>query len=429
MELLFLILGIILGAAGIWFIMKSRSTSDSKIYEEKLNSLSRQYGDIKDQINEKESALFELHGQLASKTADNKNLEEKLTLQKREIEQLQERFSIEFKNLANEILEEKTKKFTEQNKTNLDQLLKPLGEKIRDFQKKVEETYDKEAQQRFSLKEEVKRLAELNQQVSKEASNLTRALKGESKTQGNWGEVILESILEKSGLVKDREYFIQQSFTDQNGKRLQPDVVVSYPGDRSIVVDSKVSLTAYEKYTATDDPVLQEKELKSHIQSIKNHIVDLSGKNYQDIYSLHSLDFVMMFLPVEPAYYLAIQQEPDLWNFAYERRILLISPTNLIAALKMVESMWRQEYQSNNARLIAQKSGDMYDKFVGLVGDLIDVGNKLKTTQKSYEDAMNKLSTGKGNLVKRAEDLKELGLKTKKEMPKAVIERATRIEE
>ncbi len=429
MEILFFILGIALGAAGIWFILKNRSASDSRIYEEKINSISQQYSELKNQMNEKESALFELHGQLASRTADNKNLEEKLVLQKKEVEQLQERFSIEFKNLANEILEEKTKKFTEQNKTSLDQLLKPLGEKIRDFQKKVEETYDKEAQQRFSLKEEVKRLAELNQQVSKEASNLTRALKGESKTQGNWGEVILESILEKSGLVKDREYFIQQSYTDQEGKRLQPDVIVSYPGERSIIVDSKVSLTAYEKYTATDDPGLQEKELKNHIQSIKNHIIDLSSKNYQDIYSIHSLDFVMMFLPVEPAYYLAIQQEPELWNFAYDRRILLISPTNLIAALKMVESMWRQEYQSNNAQLIAQKSGDMYDKFVGLVSDLIDVGNKLKTTQKSYEDAMNKLSAGKGNLVKRAEDLKELGLKTKKEIPKAVIERATRIEE
>jgi DNA recombination protein RmuC len=428
MEIVFLILGIALGAAGIWFILRNRSASDSRIYEEKINSISQQYIELKNQMSEKESALFELHGQLASRTADNKNLEEKLVLQKKEVEQLQERFSIEFKNLANEILEEKTKKFTEQNKTNLDQLLKPLGEKIRDFQKKVEETYDKEAQQRFSLKEEVKRLAELNQQVSKEAGNLTRALKGESKTQGNWGEVILESILEKSGLMRDREYFIQQSYTDQDGKRLQPDVIVSYPGERNIIVDSKVSLTAYEKYTATDDPGLQEKELKNHIQSIKNHIIDLSSKNYQDIYSIHSLDFVMMFLPVEPAYYLAIQQEPELWNYAYDRRILLISPTNLIAALKMVESMWRQEYQSNNALMIAQKSGDMYDKFVGLVSDLIDVGNKLKTTQKSYEDAMNKLSTGKGNLVKRAEDLKDLGLKTKKEIPKAVIERSTRID-
>ncbi len=426
MDILFLILGILIGGAGIWFIMKNRLTGENKIYEEKINSISQQYGDIKNQLTEKESALYELHGQLASKTSDNRNMEEKLAQQKKDIEQLQERFSLEFKNLANEILEEKTKKFTEQNRTNLDQLLKPLGEKIKDFQKKVEETYDKEAQQRFSLKEEVKRLAELNQQVSKEASNLTRALKGESKTQGNWGEMILESILEKSGLVKNREYFIQQSFTDERGKRLQPDVVVSYPGERSIVIDSKVSLTAYEKYIASDSQEQQEKELKNHIQSIKNHIIDLGSKNYQDIYLLHSLDFVMMFLPVEPAYYLAIQQEPELWNFAYERRILLISPTNLIAALKMVESMWRQEYQSNNARLIAQKSGEMYDKFVGLISDLTDVGNKLKSTQKSYEDAMNKLTTGKGNLVKRAEDLKELGLKTRKEIPKAIIERSTR---
>ncbi|MBN2347633.1 MAG: DNA recombination protein RmuC [Bacteroidales bacterium] len=424
MEILFLIVGLITGIAGTYLVFYFKSSSSDKIFSERIQSLSDLLNENKLEISAKEKAIIELNSHLAAKTSDFNNLKEKLEEQKAELDKIQERFSVEFKNLANEILEEKTKKFTEQNRTSLDQLLKPLGEKIKEFEKKVEETYDKEAQQRFSLKEEVKRLAELNQQVSKETNNLTKALKGDSKTQGNWGEVLLESILEKSGLTKDREYFIQSSFTTQDGKRLQPDIVVSYPGDRSIIIDSKVSLTAYEQYVAADNENEKDKALKNHLISIKNHINELSLKKYQDIYTLNSLDFVMLFMPIEPAYFLAIQNETNLWAYAYERRILLISATNLIAALKMIESMWRQEYQNNNARLIAQKSGDLYDKFVGLVEDLIDVGNRLKMTQKSYEDAMNKLSSGKGNLIKRAEDLKDLGLKTKKDLPKTIIEKA-----
>ena len=229
--------------------------------------------------------------------------------------------------------------------------------------------------------------------------------------------------MEKSGLVKGREYFVQTSYTDEQGKRLQPDVIVSYPGDRSIVVDSKVSLTAYEKYVAADEEADKEKYLKEHLFSIKNHIGQLSAKNYQDIYELQTLDFVMMFMPVEPAYFLAIQSDTNIWSYAYERRILLISPTNLIAALKMIESMWRQEYQSRNAQEIAQKSGDMYDKLVGLIDDLITVGNRLKSTTGAYEEAMKKLHSGRGNLVKRAEELKSLGLKTKKDIPQSLIDR------
>jgi len=342
---------------------------------------------------------------------------------KKEIEDLQARFTIEFKNLANEILEEKSKKFTEQNKINLNDILKPLGEKIKDFEKKVEEVYDKESQQRYSLKEEVKRLAELNQQVSKEANNLTKALKGESKSQGTWGEIILESILEKSGLVKDREYFIQESFKNEDERRQQPDVILIYPGKRSIVIDSKVSLTAYERFVSAEDDKQKESELKEHLLSVRKHIQELSSKNYQDMYQLNSLDFVMMFLPVEPAYLLAIQTDSEIWQYAYDKRILLISPTNLIAALKLVVSLWRQEYQNKNALEIARRSGELYDKFVGLMEDLTDVGQKLKQTQKSYEASMNKLSLGKGNLVKRAQDLKELGIKTKKDLPQNVLDR------
>ena len=248
-------------------------------------------------------------------------------------------------------------------------------------------------------------------------------MKGESKSQGTWGEIILESILEKSGLVKDREYFIQESFRNEDEKRQQPDVILIYPGKRSIVIDSKVSLTAYERYVSGEDDKQKETDLKEHLLSVRKHIQELSSKNYQDMYQLNSLDFVMMFLPVEPAYLLAIQADSEIWQYAYDRRILLISPTNLIAALKLVVSLWRQEYQNKNALEIARRSGELYDKFVGLMEDLTDVGQKLKQTQKSYEASMNKLSLGKGNLVKRAQDLKELGIKTKKDLPQNVLDR------
>ncbi len=436
MEIISLITGFIIGLIICWLVLKilgfknigklqkdiDNLSAENKIKIEKINFLTNEIISFKNELEIKNNSIISLNKELSSKTADYKNLYEKLQEQKEEINKLNERFAIEFKNLANEIFEEKTKRFTEQSKENITGILKPLQEKIKDFEKKVEEAYDKEAQQRFSLKEEVKRLAELNQQISKEASNLTKALKGESKTQGNWGEIILESILEKSGLVKDREYFVQASFTSDDGKRLQPDVIVKYPGDRNIIIDSKVSLTAYEKYTATDDEKEKENYLKEHIISVKNHINELNNKNYQDIYQLNSIDFVMMFLPVEPAYLTAIQNDTELWNFAYEKRVLLISPTNLIAALKMIVSMWRQEYQNKYAQEIAQRSGDLYDKFVSLYEDLVDVGTKLNATQKSYEKSMNKLHDGKGNLISRIENIKKLGAKTKKSLPENIIE-------
>ncbi len=423
MEIIALILGILLGSVAAYLIVRTRYVSAFSVNAEKENMLRRNIDELKEKLNEKEKLLYDLNGEYKAKQAEYKALEEKLLVHKKEIEDLQDRFTIEFKNLANEILEEKSKRFTEQNKINLNDILKPLSEKIKDFEKKVEEVYDKESQQRYSLKEEVKRLAELNQQVSKEANNLTKALKGESKSQGIWGEIILESILEKSGLVKDREYLIQESFKNDNEKRQQPDVILNYPGNRSIVIDSKVSLTAYERYVSAEDDSHRESALKEHLLSVRKHIQELSSKNYQDMYQLNSLDFVMMFLPVEPAYMLAIQADSEIWQYAYDRRILLISPTNLIAALKLVVSLWQQEYQNKNALEIARRSGELYDKFVGLMEDLVDVGHKLKQTQKSYEASMNKLSLGRGSLVKRAQDLKELGIKTKKDIPQNVLDR------
>ena len=418
-----LILGILIGSAAVYLILKARYMSTDRQYNEKENLLLGNMDELKAKLEEKEKLLLDMVGKYNAKQAEYKALEEKLLEHRKEFEDLRARFTVEFKNLANEILEEKSKKFTEQNKLNLNDILKPLGEKIKDFEKKVEEVYDKESQQRYSLKEEVKRLAELNQQVSKEASNLTKALKGDSKSQGIWGEIILESILEKSGLVKDREYFIQESFKGENEKRQQPDVILNYPGNRSIVIDSKVSLTAYERYVSAEDDKMRESAMKEHLLSVRKHIQELSLKNYQDLYQLNSLDFVMMFLPVEPAYLLAIQADSEMWQYAYDKRILLISPTNLIAALKLVVSLWRQEYQNKNAIEIARRSGELYDKFVGFMEDLTDVGNKLQQTQKSYDASMNKLSLGRGSLVKRAQDLKELGIKTRKDIPQNILDR------
>ena len=375
-------------------------------------------------MKEKESLINDLNVQLSRKTTENEGLNEKLSTLKKDIENLQENFRNEFKNLANDILEEKTKKFTEQNRSKLDEILKPLSEKIRDFEKKVEDTYDKESKQRFSLEKEIKNLAELNQQISKEANNLTHALKGQTKTQGNWGEIILESILEKSGLVRDREYSVQASYTNEQGKRLQPDVIIAYPGERSLVVDSKVSLLAYERYASAETKEEQDKALRDHLLSVRTHIAELSSKNYQDLYQLKSLDFVILFMPVEPAYLIAMQAEPDLWSYAYERRVLLISPTNLIAVLRMISNLWRVEYQNKNAIEIARQSADLLDKFVGFLEDLEDVGRKLESTRQSYDASMNKLSTGKGNLIRRAEKIKELGAKPSKEIPKTLLDKA-----
>jgi len=445
MEIAFLFIGILIGALAAWLYFKGKLSQKNpigeqeiegltnelteqsvlvKVAEEKINGLTADLEKANNQLEEKEERILELTRDLTAKTSDYNHLSVKLKEQKEELEGIREKFTIEFKNLANEILDEKSKKFTEQNKTNLDQILKPLGEKIKEFEKKVDDVYDKEAQQRFSLKVEVKRLAELNQQVSREAHNLTQALKGQSKTQGNWGEMILENILERSGLVKDREYFIQKSYTDKDGKRLQPDVVVSYPGEKNVVIDSKVSLTAYEKFTSAEDKDEQETALKEHLLSVRKHIDELNSKNYQHIFELNSLDFVMMFMPVEPAFLLAIQHDPGLWNYAYDKGILLISPTNLIASLKMVASMWLQEYQSRNVMEIADQSGKLYDKFVSLVEDLVDVGRKLKSTQTSYESSMKKLTEGHGNLVSKVENIKKLGAKASKVLPKAIIERS-----
>lgn len=380
--------------------------------------------DLKKSLQETETELKETSAKRLQAEEQNKNLIEKLDLQKEEIQKIGESFTNRFKVLADEILEEKSQKFTKQNKSNLENILAPLGKNIADFKKKVEETYDKESKQRFSLEEKIKELADLNKKINVEAQNLTKALKGDSKKQGNWGEMILENILENSGLQKDREYFVQEflrtedgkTITDDSGRKLQPDVIIKYPDKRKIIIDSKVSLNAYEEYVSSEDEAEKEAAMKRHLASVKKHIDGLSAKNYHKAEE-NTLDFVMMFVPVEPAYMDAVRSDPALWDYAYKKRILLISPTNLIAALKLVHDLWQREYQNRNAIEIAERGGKLYDKFVNFVESMSDIGSNLAKTQKSYTAAFKQLSDGRGNLVGQVQKLKKLGINAQKTMP------------
>jgi DNA recombination protein RmuC len=419
--LIFLFSGLAAGLLIAWIFLRQRTNSVIQTGSLQLIRIENEVMAQKNSLDTKEKEILRLTGLVAEKDAGLRNLKERLDEQKAELVNMQDKMKTEFKNLANEILDEKSRKFTEQNREKLDEILKPFSENLKDFKRKVEETHIEGEKGRASLFTKIKDLEELNIRISNEANALTKALKGESKTQGNWGEMILETILEKSGLVKDREFFKQNSFLSDGGKRLQPDFIIKYPGDRSIVIDAKVSLTAYEKYCDAGDDKEKESWLKAHLVSVKTHINELAAKNYQDIYKINTLDFVMMFMPVEPAYFIAIQADTNLWNYAYERRILMISPTNLIAALKMVESMWRQEYQNRNVLEIAAQGGALYDDFVMFSERLLKLGRKLDDAREHYDETMKKLSTGKGNLVSRVNKLKILGVRTKKNLPAEMI--------
>ena len=325
--------------------------------------------------------------------------------------------SDQFKNLANEILEEKSKRFAEQNQQNLDTLLKPLQEKLTDFRKQVDDTYQSEARERFALKQEVEKLAGLNLKMTDETRALTNALKGESKTQGDWGELVLETILENSGLRKGEEYLVQDSHTIDDGSRLQPDVVIRLPESKHLVIDSKVSITAYTRYIQADDDATKTAELNSHVLSIKQHIQGLSAKNYQDLYGVGSIDFVLMFIPIEPAFLAAMRHAPDIYQEALKKNIVMVCPSTLLATVRTVAHLWRQEHQNRNAQEIARQCAMLYDKFVGFVEDLDKVGQRLEQAQVSYGEAIGKLKTGRGNLIRTAENVKKLGVKPNKSLP------------
>jgi len=417
MEFIYIYIGIIIVIAAfvIYWIQRSGKLRITELNTE-IGNLKSENKTLQDKQLQSVRETAELQALLQSK-------EEQLKLQQTELLNTREQLNKDFQVLANQILEEKTARFTDANRLNMEMILKPLGEKLAEFKTKVEETYDKESKQRFSLEERIRELVTLNQQISEDANNLTKALKGNNKIQGNWGEMILESILEKSGLKKGEAYFSQDILTNEEGKRifneqnkaLQPDVVVVYPGERKIVIDSKVSLNGYVKYVEAQTDETRIFAEKEHISSVKKHIDELSTKAYQDY--IESLDFVMMFVPNEPAYILAMQLDSSIWDYAYRKRILLISPTNLIASLKVVADLWKREYQSRNALEIAKRGAILYDKFAGFVDTLQDVGKNIDRTQKSYEKAFSQLKDGNGNLIRQAEMLKELGVKAQKELP------------
>ncbi|CAN1487937.1 COG1322 Predicted nuclease of restriction endonuclease-like fold, RmuC family [Burkholderiaceae bacterium] len=338
------------------------------------------------------------------------------------LNEAKEALTNQFKNLANEILEDKSRKFTEQNAQQLDVMLKPLQTKLSEFKEQVSNSYEKESRERFALKNEIERLASLNLKMSDEARSLTNALKGDSKVQGNWGELVLESILESSGLRKGEEYLVQDSHTQADGGRLQPDVIVKLPEGRHLVVDSKVSITAYVRHTEASDDAIAEQELLAHIQSIRQHIQGLSGKNYAGIADLSSVDFVLMFIPIEPAFLSALKAAPNLYQEALAKNIVLVCPSTLMATLRTVAHLWRQDQQNKNAMEIARQCANLYDKFVGFVDDLEQIGKRLDQAQSSYHDAFSKLKSGKGNLIKAAERVKELGVKPSKNITKNYLD-------
>ena len=355
---------------------------------------------------------------------DFENLWERNKEQKDEVEKLQEKFTKEFENLANKILDEKSNKFTEQNKENLKNILTPLQDKIQLFEKKVEDTHKESIDYHAALRQQILGLREMNIQMSKETLNLTKALKGDSKMQGNWGELVLERVLEKSGLEKGREYEVQQSFTTDEGNRVMPDVVINLPDGKKMIVDSKVSLTAYEKYINEDDDENKNSFLKEHVNSIKRHVEQLGNKNYQDLYQIESPDFVLLFIPIEPAFAIALNEDVSLYNKAFEKNIVIVTPATLLATLRTFDSMWTNQKQQENAFEIARQAGALYDKFEGFVGDLIKIGKKIDETKVEYSGAMNKLVEGSGNLINRVEKLKKMGAKAKKALPESILARA-----
>ena len=441
MELLYLFAGVVLGFIVAYFLLKSSSVSRKQFDElnnshiqnqanqehlqQKIEELTLQVSNEKENYLHQTDLLDDLKAEFAKISAENTFLK----AQKEESKKIQEEGRLQFENLANKILEEKTEKFTAINQNNLKNILEPFQEKITDLKNRVNEAYEKENKERFSLAEKVKELALLNQQISEDAKRLTKALKGESKTQGNWGEMILESILEKSGLVKGREYFLEHELRDEDnkalfsefsGKKMRPDAVVKYPDERNVIIDSKVSLTAFtELVDETDAEIFQIKQ-NQHLQSIKNHINQLSQKAYDDYGK--SLDFVMMFIPSEPAYIAAMQADQNLWNFAYERRILLLNPSNLITSLKLIADLWKREYQNRNSMEIAERGAKLYDKFAGFVENLEKVGRNIDQAKNVYNDAYKQLYTGNDNLIAQTQKLKSLGIKNKKELPNSLLD-------
>ncbi len=377
-------------------------------------------GALKDSSDE----LLRLSGRYAQEQERARNLDSKLNEQKTELEQLQTRMTTEFENIANRLLAERGKELNAQQQVKLTDILKPLQERIKDFEEKVQKAYDEEGRQRFALKSEIMRLVEQNQRLSQEADNLTKALKGDAQAQGAWGEMILEKLLESSGLVAGQEYSMQSSTTLDDGSRLRPDAVVMLPEGKHLIIDSKVSLLHYERFAASTDTTEKERLLDLHVESMRAHARGLSAKDYTKLYAVNSVDFVLMFVPIEPAFLLALRERPEIFQEAYDRQVVMVTHSTLMATLRTVHGIWKNERIARNHLEIAERAGKLYDKFIGFTEDLIKVGNQLKLAKGSYDDAMNKLSDGSGNLVRQVELIKTLGAKTNKSQNAALLARA-----
>jgi len=453
-TIILLLSAILFAAFIVWMLLRSYSGQKQAVANDRLQqqyqvlvrlqtdftnlklekeSLQQQYirTDIECQFLNEQNAISKryqkeneiLQNQLALFKAKFQAAEEKLETQKKEMQELGDRFRSEFRNLAQSILEEKTQKFTLLNEEKMNAILTPLKAQLVDFKQKVEDTYDKESKERFSLGREVQRLIEMSQLVSQEASNLTTALKGNNKIQGNWGEMILESLLENSGLTKGREYFVQEFIKDnagniirdENGKGLQPDITIYYPDQRKVIIDSKVSLVAWEQYIGSDDADTQKKFLLEHTLSMRNHIDELGRKNYPKYAG--ALDYVLLFIPIEPAFLEAVKTDGQMWKYAYDRKILLVSPTNLFAVLKIVADLWKVERQNRHAVDIAEKAGALYDKFTGFLNNLETVGKKITEASNAYETAFKQMATGRGNIINRVEELKKMGANAQNQLP------------
>ncbi len=431
MEILFLAVGLILGFVVAYFILNSKLQKQrtesaqekfelekaKSLFEDRNLALQKEREEMRLQIQHLRTENGIQSQQQARAEADFSNLQEKLDIQKKEMENLQQKFTTEFENIATKILKQNTLDFSVSNQKNMTELLSPLKEKIQVFEKKVEDTYEKGLKDQTDLKAELKKLHDLNIKISDEANNLTRALKGDVKKQGNWGEVILERILERSGLTEGREYKKQESVLSESGQRFQPDVVIHLPDQKHLVIDSKVSLVAYEKLVNSD----QEKDrlglVKNHLLSVRNHIKILSEKHYQHSQGFNSPDFVLLFIPIESSFSIAVQEDQELFSFAWENKVVIVSPSTLLATLRTIASIWQQENQTRNALEIARQSGALYDKFVLFISDMDAIGKSLESTRKTFDQATNKLYSGTGNLVKRAETIRKLGAKTTKELP------------
>lgn len=432
MEFIFLAAGLLTGAAIVWFYARNRAIIASKelekeveISREKLQIAELKLSDTETRVEEERNNNSELNKSLAIAGERERSLQEKYENYQQELDKLQKKFTLEFENIAAKILKQNTQDFSQANQKNITSILQPLRERIESFEKTVNDTYRKGLKDQVDLQAEIKKLYELNTRLSEEANNLTRALRSDSKKQGNWGELVLERLLERSGLIKGSEYLVQETYRNEKGELIRPDVIINLPENKHIIIDSKVSLTAYESFINADSDEQKNKFLKAHVDSVREHVKNLAEKSYQLTEKLDTPDFVLLFLPLESAFSLAVQEQTDLFSYAWDRKIVIVSPTTLLATLMTVGSIWKHEKQTRNALEIAKQGGRLYDKFVSFLGDLENLGKQIDRVQMTYHDAHKKLSSGAGNIIGKVKILQELGAKTSKEIPQEYLKTGT----